>query len=431
MPNLNLSGAENIRIANRDALAIRAGNQNIWEVTEPFVEYSIFGSESPNENYTAPYNEGADLHTNGWTANAFYTYGREYENSKIVGARYWVPAGSSMIGESIKISIYQSPAGSIDTWPSYDVSAIMNGLVLNEALTTFPSGTLVEGWNDLRFNTHIPLIHYAYFVIGVSVGDGSKYIFSEPPTADRRQSNGKGRLMLSRNAVGDARGFFMTQGDSYRSPGHYGIDVTIQVPISESIFYHSVWANTEPHIDWYNVYSGLGANGWTASNFYITNTGVEQEGWTLIGARLWVPAASHDTIGIEGMSAQCGYYVKSTPSLINTTDDTPTSVINGIIANTQPAITLVRGWNEVLFSAPINLPLGTGVAIGWKIANGDYYVAAGLEDPAQQSFDLSPLWLASSVNDTSIRRGEYQGSGAADWSYRNNHYGADIIVKEP
>lgn len=63
--------------------------------------------------------------------------------------------------------------------------------------------------------------------------------------------------------------------------------------------------------------------------------------------------------------------------------------------------------------------------------HGDVYIFAGLQKGTHKSYDQSPFMLASSENITAERRGSYKETSGYNWSYQNNHYGSDIIVREP
>lgn len=435
MPTIDFSNVTNLRVLTHDALEVRIGDTTVWQSPQPFVEYSTFVDATPTDSYTGPFSSGSDLGLNGWTANTFFTYGAEYIGATVAGVRYWVPANSPIIGQGVKISMYQASHDADEGWGDTEAQPVMTSLIASPLVTEFPVGTLKQGWNDLRFEHTIEVVHYKHFILGVSVGDGSMYSYSEPPAGDTLYTESPGRVALSGHFGGGVRqirgAYAMPQSPYYSwSAGYYGIDAIIQVPVSDTLYDHSIWSNIEPVDGWYHTYSGLGLGSWTSSHYYGSSMLGQTEGWTLVGARLWVPPTDRDGYGIEGVSAQCGYYVKQS-GVINATDDTPEAIMNGIIATAQTAVSLTRGWNTVYFDTPVTIPIDAGFAVGWTIGDGDIYISAGLQSGTYESFDQSPFMLASSENITPERRGSYKDANGYDWSYQNNHYGSDIIVREP
>lgn len=433
MPELDLSQALELRVANQDVLAVRIANVDVWNAPNAFASFNVFGNEPPISAQFPGYAVGTDLGIGGWTGSAFYSFGSGYDSAVIAGLRLWVPSGSEIVGESVKIGLFQTPEGNGVSWVGYQPSDVMEGLATSDALKTFPNGTLVAGWNNLYFDTTWPLINATYFVVGVSIGDGSKYLYGEETDGAAFEARSGARLALSEDHQGLHRGMYRAGSDSATgsswSTGHYGLDIIVRVPILSSLYDSSIWIDEEPNAEAYYSYDGLGTNGWTTSHFYSSGPSPE-EGWSLVGARIWIPPAERDPKAVIGEMAQCGYYVKPSGAITNG-EDTAADIINAVKANTLNPIELTAGWNSVYFPEPVELPWGAGIAIGWKIGDGDEYVARGLVSNSIKSLDPVPFYLAASADGAGERRGAYIENGVANWAFATNHYGGDIIVRQP
>jgi hypothetical protein len=396
-------------------------------------EYSVFGPTPLTSVYSPNYNVGHDLGVGGWVANTFYTFGHEYPpESTITGVRLWVPADETIIGQSVKIGLYQKEKGSELDWNDAPSFTSLDNIRTGEAVTAFPLGTLQAGWNTLYFNAEWPLHHGALFAIGISIGDGSHYMYGESMSNDRFPSvTPYVRIAMAHDNGTLRRGMFrMGSGESNWSSGHYGIDPILKLPITEADQFHSIFSDNEPAGQEYTSLGGLG--GWTASNFYSYGS-TPQEGWQLVGARLWVPPPERDPATIAGSIATCGYFIQESGAITGL--DSPQTVIEGIIANAVEPIWLTSGWNTVYFDTATTIPWGAGIAIGWKIGEqGNNYVACNLDNSPIQAYDGSPFFMAGvgGLPDNE-RRGEYSYDDNTNfsWAYQANHYGSDIIIKSP
>jgi hypothetical protein len=435
MPELDLTNALALRVGNRNALALRIADQTIWEATEQYLEHTVFGQST-----LADYGVYSDLEPGCWLGANFYTAGAPYHsNWSIVGVRIWVPLEGSeeIVGQSGYVALRKVE----DTYndiivgmPEYrNGQAIIDSFENDGSKTSFAN--LQPGWNDIYLNQAYPMKHGNGFSVGYQIGDGSYYIAYDYPNAVSIQASDGTNLYLSEHGSVDGEPkraeFGKPNVGAAWSPFHYGLDVIVREPAGLPTSEHSIWGKEEwPETGNYTIGNDLIADSWTASNFYsYSGTGTPESGWTLIGARLWIPPAEDDPYDVVGMSAECGYFIKASGAIGET--DSPGDIINEIITSPTVTTTLVRGWNEVYFDTPITLPWASGIAIGWKIGSGAYYSAAQLSPPPIRAKDYAPFYLASSAVG-SERRGEYTIEGAsATWSFQDAHYGSDIIVKEP
>jgi|GEM_PF-5692447 len=434
MPDLDLTSTDELRIANRDALEVRIANQTVWTRPEQIVEHSVFGT-APLADY-AVYDTG---NVGSWLGNNFYMSDIPYRiDWQIVGVRIWIPLDydGPALEQSGYVSINRVPDSYTDKLVGEvymkDTPVLVAGLD-NSVKTAFTS--LQPGWNNIYFDTPQPMKHGNGFILAYTIGNGTYYV-SDGATEDTGaiQASDGTNLYLSSHFAEDSypkRGEFgIPEVNGFWSAGHYGIDAILREPPIDTSGEHSIWGRDFAEIGAeYTTGNDLGAGGWAATNFYSYSEDGPQEGWTLVGARVWLDAAT-DPNGLTGMTAECGYYIKEAGA-INLTDDTPQAVIEAVSTSPTVTTTLVNGWNDVYFDTPVEIPWGSGIAIGWKIGDGSYYSAAQLTSNPVSSYDGSPFRLAASDVGTE-RRGEFRyDSTNYAWSWENLHYGADIIVKEP
>lgn len=431
MPELDLTNAQAMTIGNTAALELRIANQTVWVASEQYIEHSVF-ADSVLSGYTV----NDDLPATSWVAGNFYTTGPPLlDGWTIVGVRIWVPPEYSgpMLGESGFVSIrrvndeYENLH--VGEFNAHDGQGIISDFENNGLKTAFTD--LQPGWNEVYFTQPQPLKHGNGFSVGYQIGNGQYYMHKTVPPDAVAALDGT-NLYFSEHDVANytpKKALFGTPGASW-SEAHYGIDVLIREPVTPPNGEHSVWQQfwTEPGAT-YTTGDDLIANSWTASNFYSYSAGGPQSGWTLVGARLWIPSTATDAFGLAGMTAECGYYIKAS-GVIDDTDD-PGTIINQIAASPTESTTLVRGWNKIYFDTPVSVPWGAGIAIGWKIGTGAYYSADQLSGLAIQAKNGAPWYLAGSTVGPE-KRGEYTvNGGSPSWSFESAHYGADIIVKEP
>lgn len=433
MPELDLTLAQELRIANKEALEIRIANQTVWTRPSQYQEHSVY-STAPLVDYHA-YD---DLGVGSWLAGNFYTNGiPELYGWTIAGARIWVPLDApQLVGLSGYIALFKVNDSLnnivIGEWEANNGQEVLDRFDDNGTKTAFTN--LQPGWNTIYFDQEWPMKHGNGFAIGYQIGDGRYYIHHNS-SAGAVQSPDGINLFFSEHNFGanlPKKGAFgrPQAGGAQWSSAHYGMDVIVREPIQAPTGNHSIWPGNWAELGAvYRTNNDLGANSWTASNFYSYSTGGSQNGWTLIGARLWVPPANDDAYNFVGMTAEAGYYIKAS-GRINDTDDVG-AIISSIAASPTASRTLARGWNDVYFDTPISLPWGSGIAIGWKIGSGTYYIAGSVSNQAISAKDGSPFYLAGSAV-SGEKRGEFTLNGAnATWSFQDLHYGIDLIVKEP
>jgi hypothetical protein len=379
-----------------------------------------------------------DLPAGAWLGANFYTAGiPTHIGWSIVGVRIWIPLdySGSALGSSGYIGLQKVDAayeGLVIGQPGAPShQQIIDGFNNNGSKTAFTG--LHTGWNDVYFSQEWPLDHGNGFAVGYQIGDGRYYSYTSAiGGASRQASDGTNLYLSEANASEGAakRSEFGVPGlGADWSLDHYGIDVVIREPIlppdgEVSVFNKSVIGGGS-----YQVNSDLEGAGWTTSHFYVQPSEEDPTGdWTLVGARIWLPDASHDPAGLVGVTATCGYYVKNA-NVVGEPDDTPNSVITNVSSSPHASTSLVRGWNVVHFDTPVVIPAGAGVAIGWKIGDGSYYVSGRRGDAPIQSEYEPQLYLAGSLI-ASERRGVFTVPTTASWSYQDYHYGGDILIKK-
>ncbi|MGH7217983.1 MAG: hypothetical protein ACREGE_00855 [Candidatus Microsaccharimonas sp.] len=436
MPELDLSLATDLRIAGYDALAVRIANVDVWEREASSIEHTIFGSDA-----LTGYQLFDDLPTNGWLGANFYTTGiPQRVGWEIVGARIWIPldytgpalgASGYVAVHRVSDSVQDTPIG-VPGAPSHE--QIINGFDTNGSKTAFTS--LHVGWNDVYFDQTWPLKHGNGFAIGYQIGDGRYYTYaSGVDDILRRASDGTNLFLSEANSTeGEPKagefGVPPSVGAAWTA-AHYGIDVIVREPPTMPTGEHSIWGNELLIDSVYRTNNDLGTGGWTTSHFYsVLSESEPTENWELVGARLWLPDGTiEDPHSLAGKSAVCGYYVQPS-GIIGDPGNTPLGVINQIAASPLASTTLIRGWNTVYFDTPIPVPWGAGIAIGWQIDDGSYYISARMGDEPIQSLDGSPFYLAGSELD-SERRGTFTlDTDNALWAYQDYHYGGDLILKK-
>jgi hypothetical protein len=178
------------------------------------------------------------------------------------------------------------------------------------------------------------------------------------------------------------------------------------------------------------TYNDLGTNGWTGGVFYTSGT-APSGAVELVGGRYWVPTGS----AMIGQTAVMGYWNPSTiAGKVTRANATPTAALQGVATSPQVSKTLVQGWNDFRLAAPVSIPWGDGVAVGFKVGTGIYYIAGpiGTQDkPAYRAGSDGP-WLSEDT--ATIPRGFFGNvsNGTASnpsWAYQGGWYGADIIIR--
>lgn len=433
MPELDLTSAQAMSIGGKAALELRIADQTVWVASEQYIEHSVF-----ENTVLTGYTVNDDLPATSWAAGNFYTTGLPFlDGWSIVGVRIWVPPEYSgpMLSETGFVSVKKVDDQYDDLRVGQDNAQDGQGMIndfetggLKSAFTN-----LQAGWNDVYLDQPQPLKHGNGFAVGYQIGNGQYYVHKNVAPEAVAALDGTNLYFSEHDGANLApkKSLFGTPSVSAGwSDAHYGVDVIIRESITPPNGEHSVWSQNWPEPGAvYTTGDDLIANSWTASNFYSYSVGGPQSGWTLVGARLWIPSSATDAFGLAGMTAECGYFIKGSGA-IDWSDD-PGTIISQIAASPTVSTTLVRGWNKVYFDTPVAVPWGAGISIGWKIGNGAYYSADQLTGNSIQSKDGTPFYLAASDGGPEERALYNVNGGSASWGFENAHYGSDIIVKEP
>lgn len=156
MPQLDLSSAQAIRIANQDASEIRIANQTVWSATPPVPMYSIFGGVAPNET---KYNRTSST----WSIQGTYFFSLE-QTYRVLGVRaYAFTSGWGKVEARYL-------AGNLETNPEGPDWTLGDGLY--SSLTSKP--VTAVGFMDILFPTPIDMEPYPNYIgLGTRVLDSS------------------------------------------------------------------------------------------------------------------------------------------------------------------------------------------------------------------------------------------------------------------
>lgn len=430
MPQLDLSNALAVRIADEDVLEIRAADQTIYAQGEVRAEHTVFGSDPLSGYDVLTATPGTWLGANFYTRDIPYRIGWE-----IVGVRIWVPLDYSgpmlAAGGYVSLNLAGNGYNNLVIGNVYlkDTPELITGLD-NEAKTAFTN--LQPGWNNIYFNDTYTLKHQSGFIVGYAI-DGY-YVGKDLGHNNEIQAADGTNLYLSSHDPEDAEPKRAEYGipalNGYWSNLHYGLDVIVREPPADITKQHSIWSNEViPDNAEYSYGNDIGVGGWTASNFYSYHEDGPQDGWTLVGAKLYLDQNT-DPYNVLGMTGECGYYIKAAGPIDNNDDNQ--YIMNQIVASNTATTTLQYGWNTVYFDTPITIPWASGIAIGWKIGDGSYYTASEITATAIPAIDGSPFYLAPAFSESGLeQRGEFLIGSDGYWAYQQRHYGSDIIVKEP
>lgn len=177
---------------------------------------TVFGTTPPAEpiSYT-------DAASGSWNSHMFYVpaAGASMEAATIAGARLYIPAGSPHIGQTWRAANVPSLAISGSTFggqAQYD----SNGSKVEGAV-------LVAGWNEVLFASEPSMpANGSAFMIGVQIGDGTRYVHVATGMATTPIfAQGGANFVLSEV---EYRGWY--RDDQFESVLWYGIDVMVRVP---------------------------------------------------------------------------------------------------------------------------------------------------------------------------------------------------------
>jgi fibronectin-binding autotransporter adhesin len=170
-----------------------------------------------------------------WEANQFYIDTSGPTGWKLIGVRFFVPTGSSIIGKDCKVGLIRRAAGAggLFKWPS-DVS---NDFLTNGAATDMLN--VQAGWNEATLNGGpYDAEPGDALLAGIMIGDGTWYIYdvgNTIPSSEIDALDGSPlRMTISGGATGDpARSYYAaTAADNLHitTARWYGLDVIVQEP---------------------------------------------------------------------------------------------------------------------------------------------------------------------------------------------------------
>lgn len=181
--------------------------------------FSIFAGSTPFSLTSF-----SDAEVGAWLGHQYYaTTPGLVAGSKIIGARLYVPAGSAHIGSFWYGALVRQLSGfhpSAGTFPYTQFDS--NG-------SKKAGAALVAGWNELLFDTEYDIVPVGgSWVIGVQIGDGSRYLHDSTFTNAAVQNlDGKPFCLSEVGGVSASRCFYKGGNTTARS---YGIDTLLRIP---------------------------------------------------------------------------------------------------------------------------------------------------------------------------------------------------------
>jgi hypothetical protein len=170
----------------------------------------------------------SDADVGAWVSTQFYQWAGDTalpSGSKILGGRLYVPAGSAHIGQFWYTSLIKSSSGFFHTANLPTVSQF------NSNGTKKAGSALVAGWNQILFDVEQDVPPQGVgWLIGVQIGDGTKYFYDSSVLTGSaiRNPDGKNFFLAETGSAGlIARSFYNGTVTAARS---YGIDVIMKVP---------------------------------------------------------------------------------------------------------------------------------------------------------------------------------------------------------
>lgn len=180
--------------------------------------YTVFGATAPAEPLSY-----SDAASGSWNSQMFYVpvAGPSLETASIVGARLYVPAGSTHIGRTWRAGVVRRvDAGAIN-------GTTFGGQAQYDSNGTKTEGSLlIQGWNELDFSSEWPGVgNEEAFLIGVQIGDGTHYLHvASGMSIDPIFAPGA-NFVVAETAY---RSWY--RDDQYDTALWYGIDVKVRVP---------------------------------------------------------------------------------------------------------------------------------------------------------------------------------------------------------
>ena len=190
-------------------------NHSIWAATTPAGTYSLLTDGTPTIE----------------AGNAFYRYGSGtgwYADMRIIGGRYIKPAAITLPGGNLTIRAYTNTAGMPHTGPN-----TCTGFGTLAATKTVATSTLVDGWNDILFDTPATMPpNGGLVVITAEFSAAGNYLHSAArgSNAFLTATDGTKLAWTESDTVNGYFGAAFKIGSAYGAPSqsyqaHYGVDI--------------------------------------------------------------------------------------------------------------------------------------------------------------------------------------------------------------
>jgi hypothetical protein len=214
MPNYDLSSALEGRVAGQPVDMLRIANQIVWEASAPPAELFTVWDEAP-----ITLSSHNDAGTGAYIAQQFARYAGDPLEITDIGI--YVPAGSSLIGQSAKVSAQFSAT------PMFD-PGVANTMPANET-----SGqVLVSGWNWVPFPSPLEWTEsLPYILAGYNVGLGPYYLYNDVVPTTTIVSPAGFHELVAWHSAGTHRSWysgFAGANFAHSNAGSYGLDVRIR-----------------------------------------------------------------------------------------------------------------------------------------------------------------------------------------------------------
>lgn len=188
---------------------------------------SVFGTTVPG---VLTSHDDSDV--GSWLAHQFIVPGgQSLSNGEIVGARLYVPAGSPIIGQTWQIALTRNTRASGFFKVGDSDFGGQSQFTSNGTLTTV-AAPLVAGWNEAMYAQAWPGVGpWESFVIGVMIGNGTRYLFNTtlPAEAIAAQNGAPLQLAASGVANGEAVRSYYRGTPAAGAVRWYGIDALVRV----------------------------------------------------------------------------------------------------------------------------------------------------------------------------------------------------------
>lgn len=184
--------------------------------------FSVFGTPDPAFTLTS----FSDASAGSWVSHQYYSVSGTplTAGSKIIGARLYVPAGSAHIGQFWYAALIRNTTAGF-----YPGIGAVPHTQFDSNGTKKTGSVLVAGWNELLFDVEHDVVPAGSgsWVIGVQIGDGTKYLYDSTFSASAIQNpEGKNFYLAEFSGSGIKRSFYNNTDSTARS---YGIDVLMRV----------------------------------------------------------------------------------------------------------------------------------------------------------------------------------------------------------